>query len=64
MNHKPAKTCYDHLGGKLGTLLLKQFIDKGWIAKDKAYDKHYYITETGEAEFTKLGVDLSLIKEE
>lgn len=63
-NHKPAKTCYSHLGGKLGTLLLEQFIEKGWIAKEKASDKNYYITPTGEKEFAKLGVDLSLIKEE
>lgn len=64
MKTKPAKTCYSHLGGKLGTLLLEQFIEKGWIAKEQASDKQYYITSKGEKEFTKLGVDLSLIKEE
>jgi len=64
MKTKPAKTCYSHLGGKLGTLLLEQLIEKGWIAKEQASDKHYYITSKGEEEFTKLGVDLSLIKEE
>lgn len=62
--HKPAKTCYSHLGGKLGMLLLEQFIAKGWIAKEKASDKNYYITPAGEKEFAKLGVDVSLIKEE
>lgn len=45
---KPAKTCYSHLGGKLGTLLLENFIEKGWIAKDNSADKHYHITELGE----------------
>lgn len=62
--HKPAKTCYSHLGGKLGTLLLEQFIEKQWIAKEKPGDKHYYITPLGEKEFAKLGIDLSQIKEE
>jgi hypothetical protein len=61
---KPAKTCYSHLGGKLGTLLLDNFIDKKWIAKDNAADKHFYITDLGIAEFTKLGIDVSEIKEE
>lgn len=61
---KPAKACYSHLGGKLGTLLLENFIAKKWIAKDNASDKHFYITDLGTAEFTKLGIDLSEIKEE
>ncbi|MEL1242913.1 ArsR family transcriptional regulator [Flavobacterium sp. DGU11] len=62
--HKPAKTCYSHLGGKLGALLLEQFIEKGWIAKEEQSAKHYFITAKGEKEFEKLGVDLSQIKEE
>lgn len=60
---KPAKTCYSHIGGKLGELLLENFVQKGWIAKATA-DKHYHITETGQEEFTKMGLDLSKIKEE
>lgn len=31
---KPAKSCYEHIGGKLGQLLLEQFIEKGWITKN------------------------------
>jgi hypothetical protein len=58
---KPAKTCYNHLGGKLGSMLLEQFILKGWVAKEKSTDKNYFITEKGEKEFAKLGVDLKSI---
>ncbi|AWK06934.1 ArsR family transcriptional regulator [Flavobacterium crocinum] len=61
---KPAKKCYEHLGGKLGELLLENFADKKWIAKKSPSDKHFYITELGEKEFTKLGIDLSKIKSE
>lgn len=61
---KPAKKCYEHLGGKLGELLLENFTDKKWIAKKSASDKHFYITELGEKELTKLGIDLSKIKSE
>ncbi len=60
---KPAKTCYSHIGGKLGELLLEHFVDKGWIAKVPE-DKHYHITGTGEKEFAQMGLDLSKIKEE
>ncbi|WP_426478422.1 ArsR family transcriptional regulator [Chryseobacterium sp. CBSDS_008] len=61
---KPAKLCYEHIGGKLGQLLLEQFVEKGWIAKDHPADRQYYITEKGQEEFTKLGLDLSQIKPE
>ena len=61
-NRKPAKPCYTHIGGKLGSLLMEQFIEKGWIQKNNSADKEYFITEKGEREFKKLGVDLSEIK--
>lgn len=61
---KPAKTCYDHLGGKLGTMLLEMYIHQGWIQKLNPDDKHFFITEKGKIEFTKLGLDLSEIKSE
>jgi hypothetical protein len=60
----PAKVCYSHIGGKLGALLMEAFHDKGWIARHKATDKHFYITEVGMKEFRKLGIDLSEIKAE
>lgn len=61
---KPVKTCTTHIGGTFGRLLLEQFVDKGWIAKEKSGDKHFFMTEKGQKEFTKLGIDLSLIKSE
>ena len=61
---KLAKPCNRHIGGKLGTLILNNFVEKGWITKDKPGDKYYYITEKGQNEFTRLGIDLSQIKSE
>lgn len=61
---KPAKTCYSHIGGKLGELLLDVFTEKEWIAKKHQNDKHYYITLKGKKAFEKLGVDVSQIKDE
>ncbi|MBE9599441.1 ArsR family transcriptional regulator [Pedobacter sp. MC2016-24] len=61
MNTKPAKTCYNHIGGKLGELLLEMFVDQAWIQKNDPTDKYYVITEKGQTEFTKLGLDLSQI---
>ena len=61
---KPAKLCFEHIGGKLGMLLLNTFIEKKWIAKEDPIDKHFYITDKGQKEFTKMGLDLSQIKSE
>ncbi|MFN0256802.1 ArsR family transcriptional regulator [Pedobacter ureilyticus] len=58
---KTAKLCYEHIGGKLGNLLLEKFVEKGWLAKENLRDKNFYITEKGTKEFSKLGIDLSLI---
>lgn len=63
-NAKPAKICYEHIGGKLGQLLAVTFAEKGWIAKKNPTDKHFYITDLGQIEFTKLGIDLTDIKAE
>lgn len=61
---KPAKMCYEHIGGKLGQLLAETFIEKGWIAKKNPSDKNFYITDLGQKEFTALGINVSEIKPE
>ena len=61
---KPAKICYSHIGGKLGALLLEQFVSKGWLSKEEPGDKHFFITAKGEQGFTRIGIDLSQIKME
>lgn len=59
---KQAKLCYEHLGGKLGELLLQSFIAKGWLMRDELGKKDFYITEEGVKGFNELGVDLSQLK--
>lgn len=60
----PAKTCYSHIGGKLGALLLEQFVAKGWLSRSPDREKPFFITEEGEREFSRLGIDLKQIKPE
>lgn len=61
---KPAKRCFEHVGGKLGELLLSAFIEKQWIARLDPSTKHFYITEKGIKGFSDFGIDLTLIKSE
>ncbi len=59
---KPVKLCFEHIGGKLGAMLMEAFVENGWIAKTNAGDKHFHITDIGQQELTNLGVDLTKIK--
>lgn len=40
---------------------MEQFIEKQWIARGHPAQRDYYITEKGVEEFTKIGIDLSLV---
>lgn len=55
---KQIKSCFSHLGGKFGNRLAVRFEALGWIEQD-SQSKHFLITDKGEKEFTKLGIDLS-----
>jgi hypothetical protein len=59
---KHAKLCYEHIGGKLGELLLQKFIANGWFVKDELNKKELCITEKGTKGFFELGIDLSQVK--
>ncbi len=57
----PVKACYGHIGGRLGNLLMEQFIENGWIQPVTGNDRLYYVTFQGKTAFTQMGIDLSLI---
>ena len=59
---KHAKLCYEHIGGKLGELLLQKFVANGWLIKDELNKKEFYITEKGTKGFVELGINLSQLK--
>ena len=56
---KPVKIRFEHIEGKLGKMLMETFVENGWIAKSNARAKDFCITDTGQQEFTKLGLDLT-----
>jgi len=56
---RAARTCYDHLAGRVGVLLHDRFKALGWLlagsnAKDNAYD----LTPNGTKAFEALGIDI------
>ena len=52
-----ARTCYDHLAGKLGVSLFSHFKELGWFAKGEGNECD--LSALGSEGFTKLGVDLA-----
>ncbi|WP_262708964.1 ArsR/SmtB family transcription factor [Tenacibaculum caenipelagi] len=55
-----ARTCYDHLAGKLGVKLTTSLLDNEII---KISGKDYKVTESGQEWFQKIGVDIHTIQQ-
>ncbi|QSB09858.1 helix-turn-helix domain-containing protein [Lysinibacillus sp. FSL K6-0057] len=54
-----ARTCYDHLAGKLGVQLTESMMNAGYIKLD---DKQFILTDEGTLFFTTFGIDLAALK--
>ena len=61
MQNKPliGKKCYDHMGGKLGAVLLLFYLEQGWLEPvEEGKSTVYKLTDAGYAAFAKMGLDL------
>ena len=54
-----ARTCYDHLAGKLGVQLTESLLNAGFL---KLEEKQFLITDEGTQFFTDFGLDLDDLK--
>lgn len=54
-----ARTCYDHLAGKLGVLLTEAFLEKGYLIEEKDV---FLVTKTGEKFFSTFKIDLDALR--
>lgn len=54
-----ARTCYDHLAGKLGVHLTESMMRAGYL---KLEEKQFVLTEEGALFFTSFGIDLPALK--
>ncbi len=61
---RAARTCYDHMAGKVGVLLHDRFKALGWLAGSNAKDyaslndNAYVLTANGTKAFEALGIDI------
>jgi DNA-binding transcriptional ArsR family regulator len=55
-----ARTCYDHIAGRLGVLLHDRFKTLGWLSSDPSgSDNGYDLTPKATKAFEALGIDLA-----
>ncbi len=58
-----ARTCYDHIAGKLGVALRLRLTSNVWLRpRRKANDKDYEITPEGAKAFAALGIDVHQLR--
>jgi DNA-binding transcriptional ArsR family regulator len=54
-----ARTCYDHLAGKVGVVLHDRLTELGWLScRSQTEDNSYDLTPGGAEAFERLGVDV------
>lgn len=55
---RAARTCYDHMAGRLAVSLHDRFLELGWLSIDTAGNDAYDLTREGVAALTALGIDI------
>jgi len=55
---RAARTCYDHIAGKVAVALHDRFTDLGWLTQSGPASSGYEITPAGERALTELGIDI------
>lgn len=56
---KRARTCYDHLAGRLGVAICERLLERDWLREE---NDQYAITSVGETEFQSWGIDLTALR--
>lgn len=48
-----ARTCYNHIAGRLGVILARQFVDRGWMSVEGTSAR---LTQSGGAHLKRIGI--------
>jgi DNA-binding transcriptional ArsR family regulator len=59
---RDARSCYDHLAGRLGVAIAEALIVRGYLRPDSADPKRLAVTDAGIAWFAGLGIDITALK--
>lgn len=56
---RAARTCYDHVAGRLGVSVAEALERRGWLARE---NEAYRVTPAGERELARLGIDVAELR--
>lgn len=59
---RAARSCYDHLAGRLGVVLAEALVRERWLAEIDGDDERYTLTDAGRERFAAFGVVLDDVK--
>lgn len=59
---RAARSCYDHLAGRLGVTLADALVRQGWLAEIPGDDERYAVTDEGRGRFAAFGVVFDGVK--
>ena len=59
---RAARTCYDHIAGRLGVSLHDCFTARGWMSGGSRADQAYEVTPRGANAFKVLGIDVEAVR--
>src|SRR5262245_16712059 len=55
-----ARTCYDHLAGRLGVALADAMVRQGWLGRSRG---EFLVTKAGRVGLADLGIDVGRVKQ-
>jgi DNA-binding transcriptional ArsR family regulator len=55
---RAARTCYDHMAGRLAVSLHDRFHDLGWLSIEESHNNTYGLTEAGTRSLAALGIEI------
>lgn len=57
-----ARTCYDHMAGKVAVSLHDSMMEKKWLLADSDNDTAYELSDEGVTELERLGIDTKIVR--
>jgi DNA-binding transcriptional ArsR family regulator len=59
---RDARSCYDHLAGRLGVAIAEALMAQGYLQPDSTDTKRFAVTEAGETWFAGLGIEITVFR--
>jgi DNA-binding transcriptional ArsR family regulator len=59
---RDARSCYDHLAGRLGVAITDALLERGFVSADECDSKRFIVSQAGRTWFAELGIAVDDVK--